>query len=100
MKRGIAMNKQELNEIDKLIHFLVASARGCMDEPAIYGPLRLLETASRLLTIVEGYDAEYSNVKNLIDDNKYLSLSDETEFTKALDGLIMSLARKTSKGEK
>jgi len=40
--------------------FLVVSARGCVEEPHLYGPLRLVDAASRLIDIMrrEGRSSE------------------------------------------
>lgn len=37
----------------KLLAFLITSARGCVDEPVLYGPLRLVDAAARLIDIME-----------------------------------------------
>ena len=72
---------------------LLTSARGCMDEPKVYGPLRLIEALSALTNIFD-YDViekdEFLlNAKNEI-DNKLVPavMQSEEDFTKMLDDLI------------
>lgn len=72
---------------------LLTSARGCMDEPKVYGPLRLIEALSALANIFD-YDViekdEFLlNAKNEI-DNKLVPavMQSEEEFTKMLDDLL------------
>jgi hypothetical protein len=72
---------------------LLTSARGCMDEPRVYGPLRLIEALSALTNIFD-YDViekdEFLlNAKNEI-DNKLVPavMQSEEDFTKMLDDLI------------
>ena len=38
-----------------LVGYLLTSAHGLYDEPAGYGPLRLLDAAGRLLTLMEAH---------------------------------------------
>ena len=39
--------------LEEVVGFLVVSARGLMDEPAEYGPMRLLDAADRLAQALE-----------------------------------------------
>ena len=76
-----------------LAMFLLTSARGCLDEPPLYGPLRLLQALSRLSTIsryagcVEA-DEFLAGAKRKIDRNQHRALQSEEEFAKFLDSLI------------
>ncbi|HYB76468.1 MAG TPA: DUF6092 family protein [Nitrososphaerales archaeon] len=72
---------------------LLTSARGCIDEPKVYGPLRLVEALSALTTIFD-YDIVEKdefllNAKNEI-DNKLVPavMQSEEDFTRMLDDLI------------
>jgi len=40
-------------EIIKLFTYMVTSARGCIDEPKIYGPFRLIDSISKLYSILK-----------------------------------------------
>ncbi len=80
----------------ELLSFLITSARGLFEEPEIYGPLRLVEAARKLLDIMEkeGVSSrELSELKQYIDENINTVLYGEEEFKKFLDGLVERLAR-------
>ena len=72
---------------------LLTSARGCMDEPKIYGPLRLIEALSALTNIYD-YDVMEKDefllkAKTEIDTLLVPAvMQSEEEFTKMLDDLI------------
>ena len=42
-----------IEDLSELAGFMVVSARGLMDEPAHYGPFRLVDAASRLVATLE-----------------------------------------------
>lgn len=44
------------DDVFELVAFLVTSARLCVDEPKLYGPLRLVDAASRLLGCILSSD--------------------------------------------
>jgi hypothetical protein len=76
-----------------LATYLLTSARGCIEEPLLYGPLRLIEALSRLAKISEHAkcvkrDDFLLRAKKRIDENKYTVMQSEEEFTKFLDSLI------------
>ena len=76
-----------------LATYLLTSARGCIEEPLLYGPLRLIESLSRLVILPEfatciEKDDFLLAAKRKIDDNKYIVMQSEEEFTKFLDNLI------------
>jgi len=73
--------------------YLITSARGCIDDPLLYGPLRLIEALSRLATIPEHApcierDEFLVEAKKKIDENKQVVMQSEEEFTKFLDSLV------------
>ena len=80
----------------QLLAFLITSARGCVDEPVLYGPLRLVDAASRLIDIMEDEgksNDEISKLKELIEEKKDLVMYDEEEFIRFLDELSKELAK-------
>jgi len=80
----------------QLLSFLITSARGCVDEPKLYGPLRLLDAASRLIEIMEEEGKstdEISKLKELIEENIDILMYDEEEFIRLLDNLTRQLAK-------
>lgn len=73
--------------------YLITSARGCIDDPLLYGPLRLIEALSRLATIPEHapcieQDEFLLKAKKKIDENKHTVMQSEEEFTKFLDSMV------------
>ncbi|EHR78174.1 hypothetical protein OCC_03948 [Thermococcus litoralis DSM 5473] len=79
----------------KLLAFLITSARGCVGEPPLYGPLRLVDAAARLVEIMkkEGKAIpEIIELQKLIEEKKDLVMYDEEEFIKFLDDLSKKLA--------
>ncbi|MBC7094450.1 DUF6092 family protein [Thermococcus sp.] len=79
----------------KLLAFLITSARGCVDEPPLYGPLRLVDAATRLIKVMkkEGKATpEILELQKLIEEKKDLVMYDEEEFINFLDELSKKLA--------
>jgi len=86
--------KPPLNDfVFGLTVYLLTSARGCMEEPKVYGPLRLIEALSALTAIYD-YDVIEKDeflltAKNEIDTKLVPAvMQSEEEFTKMLDDLI------------
>jgi len=80
----------------KLLAFLITSARGCVDEPPLYGPLRLIDAAARLIEIMkeEGKATpELLELQELIEEKKHLVMYNEKEFIEFLDTLTKKLAK-------
>lgn len=80
----------------QLLAFLITSARGCVDEPVLYGPLRLVDAASRLIDIMReegGVSEELLELQEVIEEKKDLVMYNEEEFVKFLDELSGKLAR-------
>jgi hypothetical protein len=83
----------------KLLSFLITSARGCVDEPSLYGPLRLVEAASRLIEIMEEtrtkekINEQIISMKELIEEKKNEVMYNEEEFVNFLDELSKKLAK-------
>ncbi|MGI9953073.1 DUF6092 family protein [Moorellaceae bacterium AZ2] len=84
----------------EVLCFLVTSARGCMDEPPIYGPLRLLDAYCRLVEASrENLDSFFWELKEKIEEFKYLAMVDEEGFKGQLDQTVVELARFMEKRE-
>jgi len=76
--------------------FLIVSARGCVEEPHLYGPLRLIDAASRLIDVMrrEGRSSEdLDRIQRMIEEGKHLVMYDEEAFVKLLDRLVAELVR-------
>lgn len=82
-------------EMLDLVAYMLTSARGLLDEPAAYGPFRLLEGASRLcaVLIAEGHGkaAALSDLKEKIDERKFVLMTDEKAFTALLDETVLDI---------
>jgi hypothetical protein len=73
--------------------FLATSARGCVDEPPLYGPLRLIDALSKLADLPRhapglNDDAFLRHVKAEIDEKADLLMLNPEEFVRFLDELI------------
>lgn len=80
----------------ELLSFLITSARGLIDEPQIYGPLRLLDAAIKLINIMEKEGRltdELREIRQLILEKSDLVIRDEKAFIEFLDELSLKLAR-------
>jgi hypothetical protein len=80
----------------ELLAFLITSARGCIDEPKIYGPLRLLDAASKVIEIMEEEGKETEDIKRLknkIEECIDILMYDEKEFIRLLDDISLDLAK-------
>lgn len=65
-----------------------------MEEPHLYGPLRLVDAASKLINIMklEGKATEgLEKLQKMIEEGKHLLMHDEEKFIKFLDELIVEL---------
>jgi hypothetical protein len=77
--------------------YLLTSARGLLDEPASYGPFRLLEGASRLCGLMSAGASRrgsfLDHLKLLIDDGKLALMSDPEAFKGLLDEAVREYVR-------
>ena len=69
--------------------FLAASAQGCLDEPPLYGPFRLLDALSKLATLpdyAKGLESDsfLKEIKSIIDEKKFLVMYDVEGFKNAI----------------
>jgi uncharacterized protein DUF6092 len=71
--------------------YLVASARDCLDEPLIYGPLRLVEGVSRVIEALPD-DEFLQEQKRVIDSEKWAVMGDREQFAAWLDELLRQFA--------
>lgn len=73
--------------------FLLTAARGCVREPHMYGPLRLVDAVSRLTDAFSNSkflkaDQFLIEAKKKIDENKFTVMASEQEFVKFIDEII------------
>lgn len=81
----------------ELATFLATSARGCIDEPRLYGSFRLLDALSRLLDLPKYASCLsggpfFDQIKKEIDEKKFLVMSNVEGFKDFLDHLVRELA--------
>ena len=84
------------NKHFQLLSFLLTSARGCVDEPQIYGPLRLLDASYRVLEIMEEekkITPQLLALKEKIEQCINVLMYDEDEFIKMLDEISRDLGK-------
>ena len=83
------------NDFIKLFTYIVTSARGCIDQPKIYGSFRLVDTASKLFYVLKSNNAisndKISKIIDKIDEKKYSCMTDEEEFVNMIDEVINDL---------
>jgi len=75
----------------EMIVYLITSARDCMDEPKIYGSLRLLDSTSMLYELMDKEDIDTGKLYKIIDkinENKHICMTDQKAFKELLDKLI------------
>ena len=88
-------------DIFDLATYLAASARDCLDEPLIYGPLRMLEGVNRIIMMGEGdprfSDDFLSKMHARVTTDILKVMSDREEFKKALDGLLLEFAAESKR---
>jgi len=82
--------------------FLLTAARGCVDEPHMYGPLRLVDAVSRLTDIYSKTDKLKKDdfmlrAKEQIDKNKYKVMDSEKEFVAFIDKMIVEFTDELKK---
>ena len=87
--------KEEFNEI---LSFCVSSAIGCVNEPPIYGPLRLIEVMEKIIDfgIKNGFTnhTEMDVLVGYITGNKTLCMVDEEKFVNSLKEIAYILVDK------
>ena len=79
-------------ELYELLGYLLTSARGLLEEPGEYGPLRLVEGASRLCGLMlkngSSRGAVLEALKAGIDSGKFNVMSDAEGFARTLDQAV------------
>jgi hypothetical protein len=84
-------------ELLDLIAYMLTSARGLVDEPAMYGPFRLLEGVSRFSGILLKEDHADKNfligLKEKIDERKYSLMTDQEQFIHLMDETVLDITR-------
>ena len=75
----------------RLATFLVTAARDLVDEPAIYGPFRMVDAVDRLMAGV--FDDDFlRDLKPMLEREKQKVMSDRNAFVAWLDELAATFA--------
>lgn len=80
------MKEQEMN----LLSFCIMAAIGCLDEPAIYGPMRLLEVMELVIEQSEN-PGRLLELRDCIHESKTLCLYGEGRFRESLQEIAFRL---------
>ena len=88
--------------IFELLCYMIVSARNLEQETKMYGPFRLVDAASRLIEILEesGIGDEFlSQVRSMIEANKYKVMTDKEGFVAFLDDLPLKMVGRLKEAE-
>lgn len=75
----------------KVIGYMVTSARNLLEEPVTYGPFRVLDSASRLISVLEmeGLASPLLlSLREKIDDGKFSLIGDRVAFEAFLESMM------------
>jgi len=91
-----SMSREAQSFLD-LLCYMATSARGCVDEPTIYGPFRLVDAMQKLIAVLDdcGIAGDFLQQQlTYIADSKLLMVEDEKGFVDFLDELVLRFATK------
>jgi hypothetical protein len=92
---GVSVDKGALEgQIFELVSYMTVSACNLLEEPARYGPFRLVDSVSRLVDILEAHGLSSERLACLqasIERSKYSAMGPEEEYRTFLEGLVSSL---------
>ena len=83
-----------------LYGFMASAAKELLVDPQIYGPFRMVDTIRRVINLLEhhGFHDDFSQeIKDFIDANTYVMMSDEEEFADFLNRLVVIIAEQSVK---
>jgi len=86
----------------EILTFLATSARGCIDEPHLYGSLRLIDALSKLLDLPKyapclSQSALFDKIKKEIEEKRFLVVSEVQEFKEFIDKIVQELAKEAKR---
>lgn len=92
------VNAQELQDAFlELLTYLAASAHGAVDEPRLYGPLRLIEAAQRTINLMDRFDLSDNDLNRIAErfiDEAMVISTDESQCATFADEMVLLFARK------
>ena len=86
------MNDTFNEQIFELVCYMLTSASDLIDETKSYGPLRLIDSASRLITVLSKNDVSSPSLEKIrekIEDGKLKAMGDDSEFGSFLNALVL-----------
>ena len=78
-------------EMLALLSYLAVSARGCVDEPPLYGPFRLVDAMSRLIQGLEAAGLsgqDWAELRTYVDSKKYSMMDETADYRSFLDEVV------------
>ncbi len=90
-------DEQLKEELYDLYGYMASAAKELLNDPMIYGPFRMVDALSRIISLTEknGKADSFSlDIQKYIEENKYTMMSDEEEFKCFLNELVMKIAGK------
>jgi len=84
------------DEVFRTLCYMAVSARGCVNEPPLYGPFRLIDALSRLIDAFDRAgeaDDFLLGIKKRIDESKFSVMTDADQFVGLLDDLVLTFTR-------
>ena len=98
---AVSVDKTALEEhIFELVSYMTVSARNLLEEPARYGPFRLVDSVSRLVDILAAHGLSSGRLAGLqagIERSKYSAMGPEEEYRAFLERLVSSLVDEIEK---
>ncbi|MGI6485906.1 MAG: DUF6092 family protein [Tepidanaerobacteraceae bacterium] len=86
------MNKRDILDY---MAYVVSSAKGCINEPKMYGPFRLVDSIEKFMALLKKYnlfdDEEVNRVAEKIANEKLSVMTDEEKFISMLDEVTFEL---------
>jgi hypothetical protein len=75
--------------------YIVSSAKGCINEPKMYGPFRLVDSIEKFMNLLAKYklidDDDINKVAEKIASEKFSVMTDEEKFISMLDEVTFDL---------
>jgi len=94
--RAEALSETAHPQAFRLATFLVTAARDMVDEPAIYGPFRMVDAVDRL--IARSFDDDFlKEIQPELEREKQKVMSDREGFVTWLDDLAARFAREAKR---
>ena len=93
------MSDKELTaDIYDVIGYMLASAKELVVDPKLYGPFRLVDAVSRLITLLDSQgqaDQFLLSLRDDIEEDKFCVMTDEEQFKSFLNALVVKMAEAT-----